>query len=81
MEAALGIIITLLVALLGLLLHHISNCSAFHERVASLESDMRSVKSEIGTAHNEGMRHRLHKSEGRIKMLAQKMGMETSDDN
>jgi anti-sigma factor RsiW len=37
MEIALGIVVTLLMTLLGVLLHHISTCSAVHDRVARLE--------------------------------------------
>lgn len=46
MEVAIGIVITLLVALLGLLLNHISQCSAFHERVAKLEEWKRQQEAE-----------------------------------
>jgi hypothetical protein len=38
MEIAIGVVITLLIALMGVLLNHISKCSEFHERIARLES-------------------------------------------
>lgn len=75
MEVALGIIITLLVALLGLLGNHISKCSAFHERVASLESDMKSVKSEIGD-HQSGLRGAVHKLNNMLSGPYVKMQMD-----
>jgi hypothetical protein len=37
-EIAIGVVITLLIALMGMLLNHISKCSEFHERIAKLES-------------------------------------------
>ncbi len=58
--AFIGIVITLLVALLGLLLNHISQCSKFHERLAAMESEVRSIKAEIGD-HDTGIRGNLHR--------------------
>jgi hypothetical protein len=55
MEIAIGIVITLLVALLGLLLNHISQCSKFHERLASMEAEVRAGKHEFGD-HDAGIR-------------------------
>jgi len=37
MEIALGVICTLLLFMLGWIVAHSTQCSAFHERVASLE--------------------------------------------
>lgn len=51
------------------------------KRLTDLESDTRRLFEEVGRAHNEGMRHRLHRAEGRIKLLAQKLGMEVGDDD
>lgn len=65
MEAALGVIITLLVALLGLLLNHLSKCSAQHERTARLESEVKSLKEEIGD-HNSGIRGNVHDLRNRV---------------
>ena len=59
MEIALGIIITLLIALLGLLLNHISQCSKFHERLAAVEADVKGIKKELGD-HESGIRGNLH---------------------
>lgn len=58
MEIAIGLVITLLVALLGTLLHHISRCSEFHERVAKLEG-----------LHNEVHRLRKHAHDNREAVL------------
>ncbi len=44
MEVALGIIITLLLAVISWILGHSSQCSAFHERVAKLETRMDAVE-------------------------------------
>jgi hypothetical protein len=60
MEIAIGIVITLLVAVLGMLLNHISQCSKFHERLASMESEVRAIKAEIGD-HDTGIRGNLHR--------------------
>lgn len=46
MEAALGIVVTLQLAVIGWLLHHSSQCSAFHERVAKLEEWKRQQEGE-----------------------------------
>jgi hypothetical protein len=46
MEAAIAIIIALQTATIGWLLYHSSQCSAFHERVASLEEWKRFVERE-----------------------------------
>lgn len=40
MEAAIAIIGTLLVAVIGWILYHNSQCAAFHERLAKLEERM-----------------------------------------
>lgn len=64
MEAAIGIVITLLVALLGLLLHHISKCSEFHERVAKLEG----LHDEV-----DRLRQHAHDTRGAVLRLESKM--------
>jgi hypothetical protein len=69
MEIAIGIIITLLVALLGLLLNHISQCSRFHERLAKMEAEMLTVKHEIGD-HGSGLRGSMHDLRDRMTPLA-----------
>lgn len=51
------------------------------ERFTNLDASVKHIFAEIGTAHNEGMRHRLHKAEGRIRLLIQKSGMEVGDDD
>lgn len=43
MEIALGIVITLLIALLGLLLNHIGQCREMAQRVTRLEERLKSV--------------------------------------
>lgn len=68
MEVAIGIVITLLVALLGLLLNHISQCSKFHERMATMESEMQDVKREIGD-HDSGLRGNMHRLRNEITPL------------
>jgi hypothetical protein len=68
MEIAIGIVITLLVALLGLLLNHISQCSRFHERLAKMEAEMQSVKAEIGN-HETGIRGNLHELRNQISPM------------
>jgi hypothetical protein len=68
MEIAIGIVITLLVALLGLLLNHISQCSKFHERMAKMEAEMQSVKSEIG-GRDTGIRGDLHRLRNEVSPL------------
>jgi hypothetical protein len=68
MEVAIGIVITLLIALLGALLYHISQCAAFHERVAKMESEVTAIKKEIGD-HESGIRGSLHKLRGEISPL------------
>jgi len=68
MEIALGIAITLLIAVLGLLLNHISQCSAFHERVARLEGEVSGINREIGD-HERGIRGNLHRLRSEISPL------------
>lgn len=64
MEVALGVVITLLVALLGLLLNHISKCSEFHERIAKLEG----LHAEV-----DRLRQHAHDNRGAILRLESKM--------
>ena len=68
MEAAFAIIITLQIALLGWFIYHSSQCAAFHERVAALESDMKAVKTEIGD-HEKGLRGNLHHLRERLSPI------------
>jgi hypothetical protein len=68
MEIAIGIVITLLVALLGLLLNHISQCSKFHERMAATEAEVRGIKQEIGD-HDTGIRGSLHRLRNEVSPL------------
>lgn len=68
MEALLGIIITLLVAIIGWLLYHSSQCSAFHERMARLESEVSSIKTEVGD-HESGIRGNLHDLRNQISPM------------
>jgi hypothetical protein len=51
------------------------------KRLTDLESDVTRLFEEVGRRHNEGMRHRLHKVEGRVRLVLQKMGMEAGDDD
>jgi hypothetical protein len=69
MEAALGVIITLLVALLGVLLSHLSKCSVQHERTATLESEVKALKEEIGD-HDSGIRGSIHVLNNRVTPIA-----------
>lgn len=64
MEIAVGACITLLIALLGLLLNHISKCSEFHERIARLES----LPLEV-----EKLRDHAHENRGAILRLESKI--------
>lgn len=50
-------------------------------RLTHLEHETARLFEEVGRAHNEGMRHRLHRAENRLRLLAQKMGMEVGDDD
>jgi predicted nuclease with TOPRIM domain len=63
MEIALGVCITLLIALLGLLMNHISKCSEFHERIARLES----LPAEVSK-----LREHAHENRGAILRLESK---------
>lgn len=65
LEALLGIVVTLQVALIGWILYHSSQCSAFHERMASLEADMKRVKEDI-SAPETGLRANIHNLRSRI---------------
>ncbi len=65
MEVALGIIIALQTATVGWLLYHSSQCAAFHERVARMEAEMKSVKDEIGD-HDKGLRGGIHKMRAEV---------------
>jgi hypothetical protein len=38
LEIAIGVVVTLLVSVVGWILYHSAQCSAFHERIARLES-------------------------------------------
>jgi hypothetical protein len=62
-EIAIGVVITLLIALLGMLLNHISKCSEFHERIARLES----LPAEV-----EKLRDHAHDNRGAILRLESK---------
>lgn len=60
MEVALLVsILGLQLIIVGWLLYHSSQCSAFHERVASIEAQVVSMKKEIGD-HETGLRGSLH---------------------
>jgi hypothetical protein len=64
MEIALGVIITLLIALLGLLVNHISKCGDYHERLAKLEGLPDEVKALRKHAHDN--REAIHKLQAKI---------------
>jgi hypothetical protein len=51
------------------------------KRLTNLESDVMRLFEEVGRAHNQGMRHRLHKAEGRVRLALQKIGVEVRDDD
>jgi hypothetical protein len=68
MEALLGIVITLQLALLGWFIYHSSQCTAFHERVASLEADVKSIKAEVGD-HESGLRGSVHDLRNQISPM------------
>jgi hypothetical protein len=63
-EIAVGIVITLLVALLGMLLNHISRCSEFHERIAKLEG----LHGEV-----DRLREHAHDNRGALLRLEAKL--------
>lgn len=65
---ALGILVTIQLAVTGFAAHviwnHVSECKHVHARLASAESDLERMKSDIGT-HDTGLRGTLHKAVNR----------------
>lgn len=49
--------------------------------ITGMRGEVKYLLDEVGRSHTEGIRRRLHKAEGRIKLLAQKAGFEVGDDD
>jgi hypothetical protein len=49
--------------------------------LSNLKAEVTRLFEEVGRVHNQGMRHRLHRAENRIRMFAQKLGMEIGNED
>lgn len=54
MEVIVGVLVTLLLAVVGWILHHSSQCSAFHERQATLEAQQAEMNRRLGALERQG---------------------------